>query len=417
MTTLGQAQNSSKIETFLIYPHEGGSKEMRQSIVLADYYESILENHIQITLVLADIEGSFQELKLVGSEKVEIIFEDNFENKLKFDELYISKIRNVFSHTSNTIFTLDLVPKEAFINENTLIYDGYTGRLSESIRKILISKLKTSKRIDIDETENAPNFNGDGKKPFRLCTEMSKKCIPTGEKKSAGYFFFETYDGYNVKSIDKLFDTSRKYRSYIYNLTTGLPKGYDGKILEYHANKTIDVKQRLMMGTYGSKLQTFDPYADKFDSTRTLTNDEQKVLGGKETPKLNSAFSPESRVFYKKLDVGVMPNGKTAEDQLKGQTQENYKASDLIMQSPMRYNQIFTLMVTITIAGDSSHRAGDLIYCDFPEQSGGSPQIDKEISGLYLISDICYHITPQATYTKMNLIRDSYGRTATSPSL
>jgi len=74
-------------------------------------------------------------------------------------------------------------------------------------------------------------------------------------------------------------------------------------------------------------------------------------------------------------------------------------------------------MVTITIAGDSSHRAGDLIYCDFPEQSGGNPQIDKEISGLYLISDICYHVTPQATYTKMNLIRDSYGRTSTSPSL
>lgn len=411
MTTPGKYSEPSNIIKFIIYPNGGGaSKEMRQTVVALDYYESILENYIHMTLTCVDLEGSFQKLKLSGSERVEISIQDNYTQILKFKELYIRKIRNVYTHTARTIFTLDLVPKEAILNESVIVPEGYNGKLSDTIQKILSTKLKTTKNIEVDETANAPNINGDSKRPFRLCTELAKKCIPADKKNTAGYFFFETYDGYKIKSIDKLFDEKRGYRSYIYNLTTGLPKGYDGKILAYYAHKTVDVIEKMMIGAYGSKLQTYDAYSDIFDASKSLTND--SVLAAYTSPALNTDFTPESRVFYKKLDVGVMPNGATGKEQLKGQTQENIKTSNIIMQASARYNQIFTLRMEISIPGDNSHRAGDLIYCDFPSQTAGenSPEIDKEISGIYMISDVCYHVTPTITYTKMNLIRDSYGR-------
>jgi hypothetical protein len=414
MTSPSRYSEPSNIITFTIYPHSGSSKEMRQTVIGLDYYESILENYVHMTAILVDLEGSFQSLKLTGSEKVEVLFEDNYKQRLVFEEFYINRIHNVFSHTQRTSFMLDLVSKESLINEHTLVYDGYTGKLSQSIENIIKTKLKSSKKINSDETANAPNFNGDGKKPFRLCTEMAKKAVPANAgNKTAGYLFFETFDGYNFRSIDKLFDDSaRKYKSYIYNLTTGLPNGYDGKILSYQANKTINVQERLMMGAYGAKLNAINPYSDTFDTNFSVESKDQKSLGGNDDPVLNSVFDTSSRVFYKKLDIGVMPNGSTGEEQLKGQTKENFKTSDILIQSAMRYNQIFTLILSIVIPGDVSHRAGDLIHCDFPDKTNtqNNTQIDKEISGIYMISDICYHITPTNTYTKMNLIRDSYGR-------
>ena len=78
----------------------------------------------------------------------------------------------------------------------------------------------------------------------------------------------------------------------------------------------------------------------------------------------------------------------------------------------MRYNQLYTVKATITIAGDLSHRAGDLIYCDFQgTTSSKSEQINKRTSGLYIIADLSHYISStQGIYTKMNLVRDSFGR-------
>jgi hypothetical protein len=77
----------------------------------------------------------------------------------------------------------------------------------------------------------------------------------------------------------------------------------------------------------------------------------------------------------------------------------------------MTYNKLFTLSVEISIPGDFSLRAGQIVHCDFPEQSGKKEMIaNKELSGIYIISDICHYLTPKACLTKMTLVRDSYGR-------
>ena len=69
----------------------------------------------------------------------------------------------------------------------------------------------------------------------------------------------------------------------------------------------------------------------------------------------------------------------------------------------------------ITITGDYSLRAGDVIHCDFPEQSskkeGG---IDKELSGKFMIADICTQLTSKTIFTRIHLVRDSFGRQANS---
>lgn len=427
MSTPNIAANPANITLFKIYSNiNGNSSDVRGGVVNLSYFESVLENTIRVSATIIDTGSEngnvLQLLELSGFERVELEFNDNqtSENKLRFTgskSLYISKIRNIYSHTQKTAFTIDLVSKEFLLNEqeSSLVYKRYDGEISSSVKKIMQDYLKTNKSIFTDTTVNTYNFIGDAKKPMRLCTEMARFCIPDGvpgaKGKVAGYLFFETYDGYNFKSIDKLLDPDRGYNSYIYNMNTGLPSGYTGKILEYYSDKTIDVQKRLMIGGYGTKLEGFDPYTDKFGYA-LVDSKNQPQLGGKKMPKLNSDFTGPSRKSIRRLDIGQLPNGSTSKEQLKGAFTQNLDAGNVIAQSAMRYNQLFTLIMTVTIAGDISIRAGDLIYCDFPGTTPKeNPDPDKEISGIYMISDICHFIEPKRTFTKMNLVRGSFGRT------
>ena len=91
--------------------------------------------------------------------------------------------------------------------------------------------IKTPKNLDgIEDTENKYNFLGVTKKPFWTITWLAKKSVANNKGKSAGYLFYETYDGFNFKSIDGLFSQKSKGK-YIFNNKSDLPVEYDGKIL------------------------------------------------------------------------------------------------------------------------------------------------------------------------------------------
>ena len=69
-------------------------------------------------------------------------------------------------------------------------------------------------------------------------------------------------------------------------------------------------------------------------------------------------------------------------------------------------------MLNIVIAGDFSHRAGHLIYCDFPELSSDRTQVvSGKNSGIYMIANLTQQLDARdGSYTQLTLVRDSYGR-------
>ena len=121
-----------------------------------------------------------------------------------------------------------------------------------------------------------------------------------------------------------------------------------------------------------------------------------------------------SRMMTHILDVGTLPKGRTMEAQLEDtkdkKDKPNFDARDTMMQSILRYNQIFTIRTDITIPGDFSLKAGDIVKCDFPEMYGAkSGNVNPESEGLYMIAHVCHRITPDSTLTSLSLVRDSYG--------
>ena len=77
----------------------------------------------------------------------------------------------------------------------------------------------------------------------------------------------------------------------------------------------------------------------------------------------------------------------------------------------MRYNQIFTQVIEITIPLNTNLSAGSIMRCEFPQLSNVKrKQPDPEISGLYMIKELAHYFDSKGSYSKLKIVRDSFGR-------
>ncbi len=251
---------------------------------------------------------------------------------------------------------------------------------------------------------------------------VGKKAVPAeGIGDAAGFLFFQTRDGFHFKSIDNIFGGD-PVKKFIFNNTEGLPIGYNGKILNYNIESDTELHQNLTMGTYHNKSIFFDFYNMNYKEKVYSIEEQQSGLkvAGQKGDKFNFVAEEftktPSRFMTHILDTGVDPKGtgdKQLDNQKNNPIDPNFRAEDTMVQSIMRYNQLFSVKTQITIAGDFSIKAGDLIECDFPELAGAQlSNRNDQSGGIYMVAHVCHRNTPDGCFSSLGLVRDSYGRRA-----
>ena len=109
-----------------------------------------------------------------------------------------------------------------------------------------------------------------------------------------------------------------------------------------------------------------------------------------------------------RLITGIVDIGTIEKDV---STEENADPFKYQSQAIMRYNIMFTQTMTITVPSNTNLKAGDVIECLFPSTTTGKKkEYDSDVSGLYMIKELCHHFDPEGTYTSMKLIRDTFGK-------
>lgn len=422
-----------------ITSNEGGTTaSLVNGFVSLMYYESILQDSVKVDFIFADTGNSvggksvMEGLPIVGTEDFELKFEDNQEVKLEFgsdnnNTLIVNKVTPRTVDTAKSIVTLNLVSEEFIRNEEgaSRINVRMDGKLSDHITNILENFLITEKELDIEDTSNNYNFVGNNKKPYYTMNWLSKFGVPSQDGESgstAGFFFWETSEGFKFKSIDTLFAQKSKKR-FIYNGTDdgkGIPEGYDGKILDQTTDNRIDYQNKIRMGAYGTKLVVFNPFDCFYEIVpQTAQDTEEGTTGGGEAlPVFNKKFDNPSteenftRTTFMLVDTGTLPSGD-GKEQVDKNEEPNFQAQTVLNQGIRRYNQMFQQQMSITIGGDFELHAGDAIYIDTPSvKAETDDEMNKETGGKYIIADLCHYVTSKETYTKLNVVRDSFGRVA-----
>ena len=439
------------IREFELFQAKDGGKSIDASGAVVDikYYEDILSNSVSLSAIITESGesdsdvgnvGILDGLPIRGGEPSNIVIVDHDGNKLEFNgdnKLYVNRVRNVISGTQKDVYSIDFTSREMLANEQCRVVKRYDGKISENIKKILTENtsaevgIKTKKEVTVDETAINYNFIGNDRKPFYVCTWLASKSIPAQAGKvggSAGYVFYETYDGYNFRSLDALAEQESK-GNYLFSNTDDIPSEYTAKILNYDIDRDIDLQNNLTIGAYANRTLFFDFYAYNYkvrnysvDESGGADNNEGAgskgkivTLGSDEIDSVADEFRlPVSRLMNRVLDVGTLPAGKDIDEQLKtwkdSPFDPTYDSTKTMVQSVMRYNQMFSVKINIMIAGDFRLRAGDLIRCEFPRLSTESNTRPNKVSGgLYMIASLCHNITPRETYTSLTLVRDTFG--------
>lgn len=399
-----------------------------------NYYESILDNTVRATATIIDAGyrqgeqtgslleekdanlnvGEFVNIKLIDGNGVELKFTG--DNKFR-----VLVIKNTQDDVNKTSFTAHMTSPEYFddTKSKNAVNKRYDGKIDESIRKILTECIKTKKNIDADPCLNNYNFLGRNQTPFHVCTWLASRSIPDvqgSNQNLAGYFFYETSEGYKFKSIDKLLSLKPK-AIYIYNqlIQSSPPPGYTGKILLHSFDETSDLKKLMQTGALGqTELRTFDtkPGNTYSQSEFNYTNQfNQSNNAGNAPIKYGEDQGETTRRFFNVTDYGHTPSGSTSQQTSKSKNEQNYDINGIMRQAMMRYNSLYSIKLSIIIAGDFNLKAGDLVHCDFPEVSGNEKKTySAKRSGIYMISDLCHRITKDGCFTGLNLVRDSIGR-------
>ena len=420
------------------------SVSLLNGILEMNYHENILDSTVRISVEYADTgsvtdstdgKSVLEGLPLVGSEKVSIKFQDNNDVTIGDDpimDLYVNTVTPLYKDTTRSLVNLSLVSKEYLLNEKIRVITRFDGKISDHIEKILQTEkeyLNTEKKIDIEKTSNNFTFIGNNKKPFYTMVWLGKKSVPPASEgesnKTAGYFFWETSEGFKFKSIDSLLGQKEKkkiiFNENVDNKGESIPATYEVKAVDYSQDSLINVQRKLQMGTFSTRIILFNPFNCLYQVKATnATADEKEdglTLAGEELPVMNKEFNRTeegkdfSRTTYYITDTGTLPDGNTKQ-QIEKSREQNFEYIDIENQALRRFNQLFSEETTITIPGDFSIHAGDAIWIDSPQlkKEKKTDEVDEQMGGLYVVSTLCHHMTSQGTWTKMSLVRDSVGR-------
>ena len=433
---VSKGSEPANITKLTINSNQGGKAvDLRGGFVQLTYTESIMSDTIIANYTFIDSGASVDGksvrdgLPLVREERVELAFEDNAQNKLEVT-LYVNDFNPIDNKTQKSMLNINLVSKEFIMNEKTRAKERYDGKISDTIKKIVEETLESDKTVEMEPTVNEISYIPGNKKPFFIINTLCKKSVSSESQtlgKTAGYFFYETSEGFFIKSIDGLLDQEPKAKT-IYNETPdtaggNMPEGKDFKVLKYNKKDNGSVQEKMKMGALSTRQVLFDPFTCYYEVINPRTDDTEGDLktAGRDGLPLSSTFrNPEfdragknedyTRTTYRLLDKGTLPTGDTKQ-QIEKSAEENFKCSQIENQAVMRYNQFFSSQADIVIPGNFALHAGDMIHLDVPGLSDNRTETpDDQDGGLYIITDICHTITAKSTFTRCNLSRDSIGR-------
>tara|TARA_B100000524_G_scaffold182236_1_gene93903 strand:- start:161 stop:1498 length:1338 start_codon:yes stop_codon:yes gene_type:complete len=442
------ASSPSLYEKFTIESADGKKTvDMSSGVVNFTYYENLFSPTLTAKAIIVNtgntvkaedgkVKSLYNGLPLRGGERVVIKIAGNSKvNKdgLDFSKtpeqyFHVSSITNVLVDSGKEILTLNLVSREALTNETSRVGKKFpsTQRISDSVKDIIEKYLSTDKINEIDETQNPYGFIGNMKKPYTVITWLASKSIAykgDGEDSTAGFLFYETSKGLNFKSIDNLINQRPFGEDYTFNpgvIDKDDPKK-DFSILQYGIDRNQDLIGKLERGAYSSMRYYINPVTFGLNPDIVYNSkkyiDKTSNLGSKQItlPKINddsdlTLGDLPSRIFVGMLDVGTIEKD-AKDDGWNDPAKRNADPAKIHSQSMMRYNQLMTQIIEVTIPLNLAINAGSLIRCEFPSlENTERKEADPDTSGLYMIKELAHYFDSNGSYSKLKLVRDSFGR-------
>ena len=342
--------------------------------------------------------------------------------------LYVTAIKDVRKKEGQESFTLALSSLENLMNETTRCQKKYAkANISAHVADILkdpnifnISKEEFDERVEIEDCSTPYSFIGNNRKPFYILSWLCPKAQPLKEGKvggTSGFFFYETYDGYKFKSVDGLLSQTGEFESKkvqsqesperaieTYTATSLIDSAPEPEnnfqIVSYMMDSATNLQKNLRVGLYSNLTYFYNPLdwttkAIPHSLREEVEKDGMSVAGGTVPIPAGDVSKNASRVLVRIGDTGMLTPSLTTnqDDDVEGSGR-----SDADMAKAFsRYTLLFQQSLNINVPCNINLRAGDIIKVEIPAtgplKSEKNKEIDKELSGFYMIPVSYTHLT------------------------
>lgn len=426
-------------------------------------YESINNPYILGSIILNDSgENLLANMPIQGQERVSISVQTEiFSTKTYNFDLVVSGVDVRMASNRSQIYKLNLISYAGLMNEGVRVGKTITGTADAIVKKILKEHLKVSKPLQSEPEKFERKFLPSLKRPFDFIYQLARVSVsasspvgnqggssgggsagPSNTSKTdlntsnlsklsgtAGYLFFETYDAYVFKSLDKLcsdgsdgkFGGDKVKYTYTYAMASESQSKNHLKIIDYTFLDEFDTHKQLRDGLYSTLCIFFDVNSctyeenmfkveDTYNQMAHLGSSTKIPAGAKELSKY------PTRIMTQMINNEIFHNEKDTAAKAEATYKDNYKYA--IAQSNARYKLASNQQINITIPPNLTIRAGDKLELKFPnmasEEKRKTQPFDEEHSGNYLIKNIGYNFivkgsSPMTGTTNVTLIRDSMG--------
>ena len=399
-----------------------------------NYYESIYSPMITANATIVDTGDSVVDkrgnlatikdgfpLEHDGTET--LIFKIANENGTltTLEPLVVTASPVTLDQSTRQVLTLELKSKFSIESSSNPRLSSYgIGTVDESVKKILKENKLPFRNENIEKSSTVDKIEGKNETPIDLIFNLTRKCKPV--KGAPGFFFYETQEGFNFRSIESLIEQGmneykenssvRDVRTYKYfnNQRQDLGSNED----DYNMVKMPILKRdhnlfnALKAGVYNVRIQTKNLLTGEFkDNVVNLLDKDSSYLGSK--PKKIVDQNENKLEKYCKTYSYVLAPGNVDEG-----------VSDKITNSPaeyepqamMRYSMLHSQVLEIQVPCNILLMAGQVIKLEMENVTGGNKVLQRENqhrSGFYLILHLSHHFDPKHSYTSMTLARDTYG--------
>ena len=402
----------------LLIPNEGSSLKEDYSILggnpIIDYYESVMSPSISLTITFIDVDQVINRKGITGGESLDLSIKvagfDDFKITSKKHNLILNSVRDVITDTNRQVATLEFISKESIINETCKVNKKFTGNVTQIVDQLLTNKggsdkkgIQTKKKLKSDKAVNKYSFVGNLKRPFDTIQWLCPKA--QSSNKNFGFLFYETLDGYNFRSIEKLL----KEKAEVYQKPDRAVEG-PFRIIENNLNESNDIGHNCRMGMYSNKTIYIDLENETYKEEEFKITELKPKL--KKPPKLPDKLEDKpTRLMFRILDQGALQKGSTKKDVEKRNELAVYQNKSYI-----RNNLLFSQSLNLSVPLNPDLRAGQMIEVKMPlrKSEDGKPvdsygsEKDNDISGKYMISELRHLIGGGSGETQLELVRDAF---------
>lgn len=407
------------IDEVSIITTKGFIQTITNQVAGIQIFQDLFQPFISGTIIIKESQDLLNLFPLIGEEfvRLQLSTPGLAPEYIIKGEYYITKMTDRFRVNEREIaYVLHFISKEAVININKKISKVYSGKISDTVKKLIEDQdaLESKKTHYIEDTKNGTKHISNFWSPVDNIKYLSQQAI--NNNNSPSYLFFETPFGLNFITLDTLMQMPTYQQFKWDNYSNDIPASGGSfknptedyqRILEITTPETFNYMDRVASGMYASRMIHYDIVTKKYSDInfsaiskvdkQTHLNKYPLVTNTVPT-KPNSFIIPEHKYYGNFNGFGDVTNTKIVQERISLLEQANSFKLEIIVFGRLDYT--VGQMVDIRM-----FKTAQLQPEEDPEE-----YLDKIYSGKYLISAITHNIDREKHECAIELIKESFIR-------